>query len=233
MARCILSLLLAFVCCRTVAAQGFGGSTTDRTTTGGATSGLGAATQAQTRGTGAATGGLSAAAPFGSGFTFDPRFGATSFATPFGTGIGGGVGGVGGLGGFGGGLSGSRFGSFGGGFGGGFGRGGFGQTQQQNQSKIRATAKVGFEFQAPPAQAQATTIRATLARLPLPPKFEQAQIQFDGRTAVVMGNFKNAEDVAVLKQLLLLEPGVSEVDVREAVVPGASVDVVPAPNPLP
>jgi hypothetical protein len=144
-------------------------------------------------------------------------------------GLGGGLGGLGGgLGGFGGGLTGGRFGGFGGGFG---GRGGFGQSQQQqNQSKIRATAKVGFEFDVPTAQSQATAIRSTLARLPLPAKFDQAQIEFSGRQVIVSGNFQNPDDVEVLKRLLLLEPGVESVEVRTATVKSAiPTEVVPAP----
>ena len=218
-----------------VLGQGFGGSTGTGQTGGGQTGGLSGFGAQTSGGTGTGTGtGATAAAGQGTAFSFDPRFSATPFGSAFGTGGLGGVGGLGGglggIGGIGGGFGGGRFGGLGG-FGGGLGgRGGFGQNQQQqNQTKIRATAKVGFDYNAPQPQAQATTVRATLARLPIPERFNQAQIDFSGRTAVVSGNFKNADDIAVLKQLLLLQPGIEDVDVRNATSSAASSSVVPAP----
>lgn len=240
MLRTCASLVTLLACCQTAAAQGFGSSTGFGQTNTSAAQGLaGAAGQG-----GAPQSGTGSVVAAGSGFSFDPRFGTTAVGNAFSTGVGGlggigGIGGIGGLGGIGGGRLGGGLGGFGGGFGGGGfggggfgGRGGFGQNQQQqNQSKIRATIKVGFDYQAPPPQSQAIAIQNRLARLPIPQRFDQAQIQFVGRQAVVRGTFEDPEDIAVLRQLLLLEPGVEEVDVSQAVVVVSPAELVPPPPP--
>ncbi len=229
MLRTCICVLSIFASSPVVLGQGFGGNTGTGQTGGGqagALSGFGAQT-------GGATGtGATAAAGQASPFSFDPRFSATPFGSAFGTGGLGGVGGFGGgLGGLGGGFGGGGFG--GGGFGGGGfgGRGGFGQNsqQQQNQTKIRATAKVGFKYTAPQPQARAANLRSTLTRLPITERFNQAQIDFNGRTAVVSGSFEDADDIDVLKQLLLLQPGIEDVDVRNATSSAAANSVVPSP----
>lgn len=235
MLRTYLFILTILAGSPVVLGQGFGGNTgsgqtggLSSQTGGGQTGGLSGLSSQTGSASGTAAGGQAAA------FSFDPRFSATPFGSAFGTGGLGGVGGLGGglggIGGLGGGFGGGRFGGMGG-FGGGFGgRGGFGQNQQQqNQTKIRATAKVGFDYNAPQPQAQATAVRSTLARLPIPERFNQAQIDFNGRTAVVSGSFEDADDIAVLKQLLLLQPGIEDVDIRNAKSSSAAGSVVPEP----
>lgn len=200
--------------------------------------GQGFGTNAQSAQTGqAAVGGTDIGQEFGGEFTFDSGgFGGAGFgganqnAGRLG-GLGGGLGGFGGgLGGFGGGLGG-----FGGGFGGGgFGGGGFGgQGQQNNQSKIRATVKLGFTIERPPAEVRARNVNATLRRLPLPKKFQSVNVSIDGGTAIINGAASNVEDVDVLKQLLLLEPGVYDVrfagDPAESKPAAESIEPAAAP----
>ncbi|MFN3190650.1 MAG: hypothetical protein ACE361_09020 [Aureliella sp.] len=168
-------------------------------------------TQTQT-GTAAAGGSTPTATPTGQDFDFSNTFGGTQIGinsgNGFGTaGLGGntGLGRLGGLGGFGGGFGGL------GGFGGGFG-GGLGGFNQQNDAKIRATIKLGFAYEPPKPSFRAQRLNATLRRLPLPSKFQGVQVAINDRTAFVSGRNVAEGDREVLEQLVLLEPGIDDVE---------------------
>jgi hypothetical protein len=152
-------------------------------------------------------------AGFGSAFEFDPVFGAVS---PNSRGMGNGsMNSMGmtnsmGMGGFGMGRLGMGMGmgmSFG-------GNRGFGNmnSQQQQKQQMRTTVKLGFDPPAPSAQVRTQAARVNLSRLPEPQRFAGINVELIGRKAVASGKISKAADADLLKQLLLLEPGVFEVD---------------------
>ena len=65
-------------------------------------------------------------------------------------------------------------------------------------------------------------MQLTLTRLPQPERFAGVSVQLDGRTAVATGSLNNPRDAELLKQLLLLEPGVYEVDVSQVTAAAAT-----------
>jgi hypothetical protein len=186
--------------------SGFGatGGTTGGLTTGGSTTG--------------AIGGVGGTGGFGQGFTFNSGLGLG--ASPMGmSGMGGmtgrsGFGGMGGMMGMGGMGMGMGMGGMGGGRGGQTGRGGaggMGGTQQQYQ--IRPTVKLGFEVARPSGQQRTQQFTSTIARLPQPERFAGISVKVDGRTAIATGKLGNTADATLLKNLLLMEPGIYEVDI--------------------
>lgn len=153
----------------------------------------------------------------GSGFSFDPGFGTSAFANPFrnsGNNVGMNRMGMMGMGGMG--MGGMGFGGMGmGGMGmGRFGMGGMG-SQQQQQSKFRPTVQLGFEVVGPSPQQRAQQAQFTLARLPQSQRFTGVTVQMEGSRAVVSGKLKEPKDAELLRQLLLLEPGVYQVDLQQ------------------
>lgn len=210
-----LTIAILILTSAPVWAQNRGGNT-NFPTNGGTGSGL---TGGQTgTGAGIGGGGTTGLGGFGSGFSFDPNFGTTTMANPFGNaangsqmspmrtmGIGMGMGMGMGMGGFGmGGM---------GGMGGGMG--GFGMQQQQSQTKVRPTVVLGFEVARPSSQQRAQTVRLTLDRLPQAQRFAGVAVEIDGSRAVVSGSLKDPKDAELLRQLLLLEPGVYQVDMQQ------------------
>lgn len=152
---------------------------------------------------------------FGSGFSFDPSFSASAFggnssANPtlsragmVGMGMGMGMG-----------MSGFGMGGMGG-MGMGMGSSGMGMQQQQQQTKVRPTVRLGFEVARPSAQIRAQQAQLTLARLPQAERFAGIELQMDGNRAIVSGQLKEPQDAELLRQLLLLEPGVYQVDLQQ------------------
>ena len=202
----------------------FGANTGNTSNTGGTTGG------GTTGGNAATTG--AASTQFGQAFNFGSNgFAATGMTNPFGntttTGRTGGMMGMGGMGGMGmmgmGGMGGMGMGGMGmGGMGMG-GMGGRGQQQQgrggmggtgQQQSTMRPTVKLGFDVPMPNSQARSQQIKVTMARLPEPSRFAGANISIDGRKAIVSGSVDKSQR-EVLKRLLLLEPGIYEVDMSK------------------
>jgi hypothetical protein len=223
---------------------GTGGGGTPRTGTGG-TSGFnfgnsGFGTTSGTSGfgtTGGTTGGsglgqTSGVGSFGQGFTFNGGFGLG--ASPMGmTGMGGrssfgmGMGGMGmGMGGMG--MGGMGMGGMGmGGRGGATGgrSGGMGGTQQQYQ--IRPTVKLGFTVATPSAAQRTQQFTSTIARLPQPERFAGVNVKVEGRKAIASGKLVSKADAKLLKNLLLMEPGIYDVDIsaltgETKATPGAS-----------
>lgn len=182
--------------------------------------------------TGSATGNASTGltnTQFGQAFNFSNNgMSATGITSPFGntttTGRTGmmGMGGMGmmGMGGMGMGMGMGGMGMGGMGMGGMGGRGqqqngrggmgGMGGTGQQ-QYTLRPTVKLGFDVPMPNSQARGQQIQITMAKLPQPSRFAGANIAIDGRKAIVTGDVdRNQREL--LKRLLLLEPGIYEVD---------------------
>jgi hypothetical protein len=153
--------------------------------------------------------------------------------------------GMGGMGmGMGMGMGGMGMGGMGGGRGGQTGRGGaggMGGTQQQYQ--IRPTVKLGFEVARPTSQQRTQQFTSTIARLPQPQRFAGVSVKVDGRTAIATGKLANTADATLLKNLLLMEPGIYEVDISaltgqkstaspsdRPATPTEQVPAVPAPR---
>ncbi len=93
------------------------------------------------------------------------------------------------------------------------GRGGMGGSGQQ-QYTLRPTVKLGFDVPTPNSQARGQQIQLTMARLPQPSRFAGANVSIDGRRAIVTGNVDKSQR-EILKRLLLLEPGIYEVDMSQ------------------
>jgi hypothetical protein len=135
-------------------------------------------------------------------------------------GMGMGMGGMGmggmGMGGMGmGGMGMGGMGMGGMGMGGGRGRaqqGGMGQQQQQYA--LRPTLKLGFEASPPNSQIRTQQIQRTMARIPQASRFVGTNVQVDGSTAVVSGSLDKRQ-ADLLKQILLLEPGIYKVDMSK------------------
>lgn len=182
-----------------------GGTLSEVGTLGGATDAAGATGATGTAGT--ANGALSESAQIGrfsDGFTSAAgNFGAAATTGNLG-GLNSGLGGFG-LGGFGGGLGGFGLGGFGGGFG-----GGLNQNSQQQQT-IRATVKLGFSMPPIPGPVQTRQVNARMSRLPLPSRFAGVQVQIADRIAYIPDGVSE-EDAGLLARLLMLEPGVDDVE---------------------
>jgi len=102
---------------------------------------------------------------------------------------------------------------------GGMGMGGMGMgrsgMQQQSQTKVRPTVVLGFEVARPSPQQRAQQVQLNLTRLPQPQRFAGVTVQVEGNRAVVSGSLKEPKDADLLRQLLLLEPGVFQVDMQQ------------------
>lgn len=82
----------------------------------------------------------------------------------------------------------------------------------QNETRIRATVKIGFDYDQPIPAARSRAINSRLARIPLPPKYNTVQVAMQGRKAVITGNVPTTADGKMIERLLSLEPGVDGVD---------------------
>lgn len=92
--------------------------------------------------------------------------------------------------------------------------GGFGgqNMNNQNETRIRATVKIGFDYDQPIPAARSQAINSRLARIPLPSKYNTVQVAMQGRKAVITGNVPTTADGKLIERLLSLEPGVDGVD---------------------
>lgn len=128
--------------------------------------------------------------------------GAATGGRAGGAGIRGGIGGFGGFGGFGG------PGGFGGQTGGQFGRGG--AEEPLIRTRLRSAVDVAPR---PPEQVERRAAR-TLNRVSAPDRFPQVRVEMDGQTAVLSGAVDRREDRRMSALLMMLEPGVSNIDNR-------------------
>lgn len=123
--------------------------------------------------------------------------------------------GMGGMGGMGMGMGGMGMGGMGmGGMGmGGSNRaGGFNSTQNQNsQTKIRTTMRLGFRYARPNVQAVSQRVQGRWVRLPVSDSIKGVSMNFDNGVATLTGKVATAEEKRMAEKLILLEPGVSSV----------------------
>lgn len=195
------------------------GSTSGNNTFGQGFSFGSSASQVGTTGAGMAgtgmAGGTGGTGTFGSPFSFNSANTGTATGMTgmnrMGMGMGGMSMGMGGMG-----MGGMGMGGMGMGRGGmgGMGmnnRGGMGNTMQQ-RAQIRPTVKIGFESTLPSSEQRTQQVSATVSRLPQPERFQGANVTVEGRKAIVTGSLPKQADANLLKQLLLLEPGIYEVD---------------------
>ena len=221
--------------------------TTGNTGTGGTTGqfGTGQQTGGLTGGSAAGSAGFGSlqtsnmASQFGQGFNFNPAFSSAGLRSPFGNNVGMmGMGGRGMMG-----MGGLGMGGFGMGMGG-MGMGGMGGRNQQGnrgsgmggnqQPSLRPTVKLGFETVLPSNNQRQQQVQVSMSRIPQADKFMGANVQIQGRKATVSGSVP-PDKVRVLKQLLLLEPGIYEVDLSQvnkgSASSAAAGEQVPAPLP--
>lgn len=197
--------------------------------TGGGAGGIG--------GIGGATGGT---AGFGGNAAGGSPFGANAFgggASGIG-GLGGGIGGIGG-GGFGGGLGG-----FGGGLGGLGGIGGLGGLgggrNSRNQlgggrnangkGQIRAVVRPDIEFNQDARNASFNTIPERMSRLPLPERLRNISATVESGVVVLRGTALTESDKRMVEKLVMLEPGVTQVqnEVSVQTKPAETIEAVPS-----
>mgnify|MGYP006083966999 FL=1 len=136
--------------------------------------------------------------------TGNPR----SFSTTVGSGFGNSMGGFGGMGGMGG----------MGGFGGMGGMGGFGnQNQNQPQNTLRFPYVIAFKTT--PFLPQRVQVRAEsrLKKLPGLSKFNQVSVTMNKTTATLKGVVVSDRDKRFIEKLVMLEPGVKEIDNQLAI----------------
>ena len=123
----------------------------------------------------------------------------------------GGVGGLGGLGGFGLGFGFSQGAARGGGFGGANNFNLQNSQNNQNQSTIRASVKLGFSYPIPSGTARANAMADRIARIPMGADMTGVNIQVDGSTVILTGVVDSESTARRLAGLLTLEPGIYDV----------------------
>jgi len=111
------------------------------------------------------------------------------------------------------GMGGMGMGSMGmGGMGGSNRMGGLNSTQNQNsQTKIRTTMRLGFRYARPNVQAVSQRVQSRWVRLPVSDSIKGVSMNFDNGVATLTGKVATAEEKRMAEKLILLEPGVSSV----------------------
>jgi|694.fasta_scaffold01056_4 osmotically-inducible protein OsmY len=99
-----------------------------------------------------------------------------------------------------------------GGMGGSNRMGGFNSTQNQNsQTKIRTTMRLGFRYARPNVQAVSQRVQGRWVRLPVSDSIKGVSMNFENGVATLTGKVATAEEKRMAEKLILLEPGVSSV----------------------
>lgn len=186
---------------------------------------------------GAPAGGAQAGGAAGLGGTgaANSPFGANAFGGATG---GTGLGGVGGLGGGIGGLGGG-FGGGLGGLGGIGGLGGLGGSRNRNQlgggrnangnGQIRAVVRPDIEFNQATRNESFNTIPERMARLPLPERLRNISATIESGVVVLRGSVLTESDKRMVEKLVMLEPGVNQVqnEVSVQTKPAESIGATP------
>jgi osmotically-inducible protein OsmY len=90
--------------------------------------------------------------------------------------------------------------------------GGFNSTQNQNsQTKIRTTMRLGFRYARPNVQAVSQRVQGRWVRLPVSDSIKGVSMNFENGVATLTGKVATAEEKRMAEKLILLEPGVSSV----------------------
>ncbi len=84
-------------------------------------------------------------------------------------------------------------------------------NQNQNQTKVRATVRLGFSMPLPPASERSQAIQSRLSRIPGSSSAQNLQVSLSGRTATVRGQVQSLDDGKLIERLLKLEPGIDTV----------------------
>ncbi|XZE44755.1 BON domain-containing protein [Pirellulaceae bacterium SH467] len=183
-------------------------------------------------GTGGGTTGFGGAPAGGSPFGANAFGGGTLGAGGLGGGIGGLGGGLGGLGGgFGGGL---------GGLGGIGGLGGLGGSRNRNQlgggrnangkGQIRAVVRPDIEFNQDARNTSFNTIPERMARLPLPERLRNISATVESGVVVLRGTALTESDKRMVEKLVMLEPGVTQVQNEVSVLTKPAETIEATPN---
>ena len=99
-----------------------------------------------------------------------------------------------------------------GGMGGSSRMGGFNSTQNQNsQTRIRTTMRLGFRYARPNVEVVAQRVQGRMVRLPVSDSIKGVAMSFDNGVATLKGKVATAEEKRMAEKLILLEPGVSSV----------------------
>lgn len=188
---------------------------------------------------GAAGGGLGGGmAGFGGNVAAGSPFGANAFGGGAG-GVSGGIGGLGGgLGGLGGGIGGLGGGL--GGLGGIGGLGGLGGSRTNRdqlgggrnasgKGQIRAVVRPDIDFNQGARNASFNTIPERMSRLPLPERLRNISATVESGVVVLRGSVPTESDKRMVEKLVMLEPGVTQVqnEVSVRTKPAESIEARP------
>lgn len=95
------------------------------------------------------------------------------------------------------------------------------------QFGYRTTLRVGFEYTPVPHHIVTATVEQRLAKIPQVRSLSPISVTMDGRTAVLTGSVVAERDRDLAAQMVLLEPGVSEI--RNELTVGLPEIVLPPP----
>lgn len=95
-------------------------------------------------------------------------------------------------------------------------------TQTQNRRPYRTTIRVGFDYPAPAPGTLAAQLTTQLQRARLAPSQNSVVVEVQGHTAILRGQVATAHARALAEQLVLLEPGIEQVDNQLEVAEPAS-----------
>ena len=105
------------------------------------------------------------------------------------------------------------------------------QTAQATAQPVRVDVKVAFDAPRPSADQMSAVVRTRLGKILAERKIAQPAFVMEGDTAVVTGVAASEADLALISQLLALEPGIRNVRNEMTVGPPAgATDIVPAPG---
>ncbi len=119
------------------------------------------------------------------------------------------------------------------GMGGTGGRTGMGGNSNQNQSKIRASVRLGFSMPLAPADQRTQVVQTRFANLPLGDRVRNPQVSITGRTATIRGEVASQDDARLVERLLKLEPGIDNVVNQLAVAPASNAGSPPTATTVP
>lgn len=85
-------------------------------------------------------------------------------------------------------------------------------TQTRTRPPYRTTLRVGFDYVAPEPNALSAQLTNQLRRARLGPLQSSVVVEVQGHTAILRGQVATAHARALAEQLVLLEPGIEQVD---------------------
>lgn len=85
-------------------------------------------------------------------------------------------------------------------------------TQSQTRPPYRTTIRVGFDYPTPPAGTLSAALTSRLQRARLAPSQNSVVVEVQGHTAILRGQVTTPHARVLAEQLVLLEPGIAQVD---------------------